>query len=381
MRLVHWVGAGILVALAGQGLWAAEIKGYVAADAKGCMVWAPSVLSKEEYVPRYTGGCRDGRAEGKGKVEWLNKYASMRVTTTWDGYFRNGVFVGDKAMSYPVVPQGADEYLVDVGHVQGGEVTAFAKSPQQGAMSICSSWQVGVVLDKTVNAADDAAVKQAMANAVEKVQAACGNHGGSVQVGAYAEPVLRDANGMRPAAVADGRMDWTEQQVGSYSNRVSAAARGKQQAVAAKDQMEASRRQFDAFTVKNGITAWVTTQQLEENPFKFEGKVVGVVVMLDRMATRDTAVVGDGLDSDGGGEVQLHGVSPEFPGREHTVLMAVRVGKREPAADAPATSGAQYTGVTRVDSFLCQKEGCYDLLGWMRGPNRIVWGEAYQPVR
>jgi hypothetical protein len=263
MRLVHWVGAGILVALAGQGLCAAEIKGYVAADAKGCMVWAPSVLSKEEYVPRYTGGCRDGRAEGKGKVEWLNKYASMRVTTTWDGYFRNGVFVGDKAMSYPVVPQGADEYLVDVGHVQGGEVTAFAKSPQQGAMSICSSWQVGVVLDKTVNAADDAVVKQAMVNAVGKVQVACGNHGGSVQVGAYAEPVLRDANGMRPAAVADGRMDWTGQEVGSYSNRVSAAARGKQQAVAAKDQMEASRRQFDAFTVKNGITAWVTTQQLD----------------------------------------------------------------------------------------------------------------------
>jgi len=69
MRLVHWVGAGILVVLAGQGLRAAEIKGYVAADAKGCMVWAPSVLSKEEYVPRYAGGCRDGHAEGKGKVE------------------------------------------------------------------------------------------------------------------------------------------------------------------------------------------------------------------------------------------------------------------------------------------------------------------------
>jgi hypothetical protein len=381
MRLVHWVGAGILVALAGQGLCAAEIKGYVAADAKGCMVWAPSVLSKEEYVPRYTGGCRDGHAEGKGTVEWLNKYASMRVTTTWDGYFRNGVFVGDKAMSYPVTPQGADEYLVDVGHVQGGEVTAFAKSPQQGAMSICSSWQVGVVLDKTVNAADDAVVKQAMVNAVGKVQAACGNHGGSVQVGAYAELVLRDANGMRPAAVADGRMDWTGQEVGSYSNRVSAATRGKQQAAAAKDQMEASRRQFDAFTVKNGITAWVTTQQLDENPFKFEGKVVGVVVMLDRMATRDTAVVGNGLDSDGGGEVQLHGVSPDFPGREHTVLMAVRVGKREPAADTPVNSGMQYTGVTRVDSYLCQKEGCYDLLGWMRAANRIVWGEAYQPGR
>ena len=145
--------------------------------------------------------------------------------------------------------------------------------------------------------------------------------------------------------------------------------------------MEASRRQFDAFTVKNGITAWVTTQQLDENPFKFEGKVVGVVVVLDRMATRDTAVVGSGLDSDGGGDVQLHGVTPDFPGKEHTVLMAVKVGKREPAADTPANSGLQYTGVTRVDSFLCQKEGCYDLLGWMRGPNRIVWGEAYQPGR
>jgi hypothetical protein len=384
MRLVRRVVVGAVVlraAVVCDGMWAAQGKGYVAADASGCMVWAPEQLNKPDYVPRYTGACRDGHAEGKGKVEWLNKYASMRVSTKWDGYFRNGVFVGDAAMTYPIVPQGGDEYLVDVGHVAGGEVTAFAKSRQDGGMQLCASWQVAVVLDKSVNAADDAEVKQAMASAVAKVQAVCHNNGGSVQVGAYAVPVVRDGNGMRPAAVADGRMGWGDNQVGSYSNGVSAAVRGRAQARAASEQMAASRQRFDAFTVKNGVTAWVTTGQLDTNPFKYEGKIVGVVVELDRMASRDTALLGNGLDGYEGGEVQLHGVTPDFPGQEHTVLMAVRVGKREPMVDAPAGSAPAYTGVTRVDSITCAKEGCYDLLGWARGADRISWGEAYVAAR
>jgi hypothetical protein len=371
-----WASTGF----AGRGLWAAQGKGYVAADAKGCMVWAPAQLNNDTYVPRYTGACRDGHAEGKGKVEWLNKFASMRVSTAWDGYFRNGVFVGDAGMTYSIAPQGGDEYLVDVGHVQGGEVTAFAKSKGPGGMQLCASWQVGVVLDKGVNPADDAAVKQAMVSAVGKVQAVCHNNGGSVQVGAYAVPVVRDVNGMRPAAVADGRMDWGGQEVGSYSNRVSAEARGRAQGVAMKEHMAASRQQFDAFTVKNKVTAWVTTGQLDENPFKYEEKVVGVVVVLDRMASRDTALVGNGLDGDGGGEVQLHGVTPDFPSRERSVLMAVKVGKREALVGAGGGAPA-YTRVTRVDSFTCAKEGCYDVLGWARGANRIAWGEPYQEAR
>jgi hypothetical protein len=63
-----------------------------------------------------------------------------------------------------------------------------------------------------------------------------------------------------------------------------AKERGADQA--AKLQIE--RNRFDDFSKRNRITAWVTANQLDTNPFKYEGKTVGMIVQLQRMVTRDT---------------------------------------------------------------------------------------------
>lgn len=62
--------------------------GYKPANAEGCKVWQPAQRRAPDLIPQYTGGCKDGMAGGKGHLDWLNKYASMRVSQSWDGSAR-----------------------------------------------------------------------------------------------------------------------------------------------------------------------------------------------------------------------------------------------------------------------------------------------------
>ena len=79
--------------------------GYTRADASGCKIWVPLQLHAPDYVPKYTGACKDGLANGKGSLQWLYAYAEMRPKTTWQGYFKDGVYVGDTALPHAIEPQ------------------------------------------------------------------------------------------------------------------------------------------------------------------------------------------------------------------------------------------------------------------------------------
>ena len=77
--------------------------------------------------------------------------------------------------------------------------------------------------------------------------------------------------------------------------------------------------------------------------------------------------------------MQLHGITPDFPDHTHTVLLAARVGKREPIAGG--SSRIAVTPITRIDGATCTKDSCYDWLDWTRGDDRIHWGDPYTPAR
>jgi hypothetical protein len=353
--------------------------GYVAANAQGCQVWQPPQLHAPDFIPRYTGACKDGMASGKGHLEWINKFASMRVSATWDGYFHDGVYAGPKPFDHRIEPEDrSNEYLVHLGPVAGGDVIVFASNTRDGEMDLCGANMLGVSLNAKTPATDDAAVKQAMIDAAHSLGEYCATTPHlTVQVNAYAEPFKIDAHGTRTLQIADARLDWSTHQLSGYSNQASAAVRGQQRQSAQMAKLADERKRFDDFTRHNGITAWVTTTQLDTNPFKYEGRTVGIVVQLDRMVTRDTALV-DG-DADGGGTpVQLHGITPDFPDRSHAVLLAVKVGRREPLAGDKNTDAA-FTSVAKLDSFVCTREDCDDLLEWQRGADRIHWGDPYTP--
>lgn len=96
------------------------------------------------------------------------------------------------------------------------------------------------------------------------------------------------------------------------------------------------------------------------------------------METRDTALV-TGTIEDDGGTVQLHGINPDFPDSSHSVVMAVKVGQREPLAGSDDKTPV-FTGTARMDSATCSEEGCGDWLEWSySGGSRIQWGAPYTP--
>jgi hypothetical protein len=348
---------------------------YIAANDAGCKVWAPSSLSTSDYLARYTGGCRDGRAQGKGKLEWLLRYAELKPKALWDGYFENGVFTGERPSIGRIDPMPGDQYLVRLGSINGGaQLTLVDTSPQTGPMALCPARSLAISLDPAT-ATDDDAVKRAMQSAAQRYRLVCPAALGNPLLEAYDVPIDINEKGRIPQPIARARMEWPGSDISAYNNSASDALRAKQRMTVAQDRLQKSHEQFDAFSRRNGITSWVTAQQLDANPFKYEGKVVGIVIAMNRMLTRDRALVDNG-NSDGAGTVQLEGITPEFPDRQHPVLIAARVGKRVAVQEA---GGEQYTSVEKLALLPCSLSDCSDLLGWQRGANRIQWGDPYSP--
>jgi hypothetical protein len=304
----------------------------------------------------------------------------MRVSQSWEGYFSDGVYAGAKPFNFAVEPEPrSNEYIVRLGTVQGGDVVVFASNTRDGAMDLCGTQMLGVSLNGKTPATDDAAVKQAMTDAAQSLGKFCPTTPRpSVQVNAYDRPFQIDAHGQRTPQIADARLDWGTHQLSSYSNQASAQLRNKQRGAEQASKLDAERKRFQDFSRRNGISAWVTAAQLDANPFKYEGKTVGVVVQLDRMVTRDTGLVQGALDDDGG-MLQLHGINPDFPDNAHIVVLAVKAGHREPVTGDSDKSTA-FTGITRLDSATCSEQDCADWLEWSwRGANRIAWGAPYTP--
>jgi hypothetical protein len=353
-----------------------ETTGYVDDVDQRCQAWAPSMLAQRDYVLRYAGGCKNGRAEGKGKAEWLYRYAELKLKAAWEGEFRNGVFLDGQPIKGTIEPAPGDRYIVAAGSVPGADVFFLSRSPQDGPMVLCQVDQVALLPGANVDVSDDTTAQRIMEAGIRIYRNVCPSSSRQTNIGIFAEPIKPRKNGMLPNPVASARHDPNADKLTSYSNSAAEKIRqAKRQAEYAQKQDEA-RKQFNSFSRQHSIAAWVTVQQLEENPFRWEGKTVGVIVRNERLLTRDTALVQSGF-RDWSPYLQLTGITPEFPDSRRTVLLAAKVGKRERPADATEGSTATLVTVRHIDSRTCERDGCGDWLSWMSGNNDLVWGEPY----
>lgn len=354
----------------------AETPGFVDDIDARCQLWAPSMLGPHDYAVRYTGACKNGRAEGKGKAEWLYRFAEMKVKSAWEGEFRNGVFLAGQTIKGSVEPVRGDRYVVDMGMLSSANVFFISRSAQDGPMELCRVDQIAIVPAPGFALADDEQAKRIMSEGAKTYREACPDGQRDVRLGIFAEPVKARANGMLPNAVASARLDAGNGNLTGYSNEASAKARQEKQQAEYAARQEEMRRLFNEFNLKNGISAWVTADQLDENPFRWEGQTVGLVVRLDRMLARDTALVRSGL-RDWGRHLQLSGIAPDFPESRRSVLLAATVGKRQPLVDASDNNSATYTTLRQVDHRLCERDACAEWFIWARGDRELVWGQPY----
>jgi hypothetical protein len=345
---------------------------------KRCQVWAPSMLGSYDHALRYKGGCKNGHADGKGKAEWLYRWSEMKVKAAWEGEFRNGVFLGDQKIKGAIEPMSGDRYAVEMGSIPGADVVFLSTSPQDGPMALCKVDQLALVLGARIPPADDEQVKRIMVDGAKLYRGACPQGNGNLNLGVYTEALRPLANGREPRPMASARVETDSGKLTGYSNEASAKAQREKQQAEFTVKQDETRKKFNDFSKRNGIVSWVTTQQLDENPFRWEGKVVGVVVRLERMVSRDSALVRSGL-RDWSPSVLLDGITPDFPESKETVLIAARIGKRQALADKNPNDTSSYTALHAIESKTCEQHGCSDWFIWARGDRGLVWGEPFTP--
>lgn len=336
-----------------------------------CSVWAPVTLAQEDYAVRYSGSCANGHAEGKGRAEWLYVNAQMKVKDTWSGSFRNGVFLADTKVPGRVEALRNGYYLLGMNRLGNAELSYLVMGPQDGGPDLCRIDRLIVVPVRETILADDAQVKQMFIEGSQRYQSQCPADKRALQVEAHRVPPVANSNGTMPTGIASARFIPNRGELSGYSNQISEKAnRAAREANADKQKFEA-RKRFDGFTRKNGISVWLTPQQLDENPFRWEGKKVGIVVQLDRMLSRTTALVQQ--TRGWGTSLLLKGVTPEFPGDNAPLLLAAQVGKRETVAGR----NGEVTALQLIEIQRCKEQECGDWLAWSwRNPD-LIWGEPY----
>jgi hypothetical protein len=376
-RLLPTLALLALTALPHPPALADQPRNFVSDVDGRCTLWAPSILTRNEYAVRYSGGCRNGRAEGRGKAEWLYRYAEMKVKARWEGEFRNGVFLDGQDVKGWVEPLAGDRYVVSVGKIDDARIFFVSTSPQDAPMNLCRIDRVALVLAPNADAGNEDEVQRLMRDAARHYRQACPKGSRSPNIGVFTEMIAARANGLLPNPVVFARYDAESGKLADYRNDAADAAHQTRQNAEFAQKLSETKKRFDEFSVRNKVDAWVTTRQLDENPFRWEGKTVGVVVRLDRMLARDVALVRSGL---GGSSrrVQLTGITPDFPESRRAVLVAAEVGTRQPTSDG-SDAGITYTTLRRVDDRVCEDESCGDWLIWSRGEQRLTWGEAYAP--
>jgi hypothetical protein len=346
---------------------------YVLPDSGGCAVWAPSMLKRgSEYALQYNGGCQNGRAEGRGKAEWLFRSSPGKVKNSWVGEFKNGVFLNAQNIK-EVEPLPGDKYIVPMGTVDNARLLFISRSDQDGPIELCRVDSLRLEAAPGARLNDDISMRKLVRDTLAHYRQTCPKDSRDIKIGIHAAAFKPLPNNILPNPQIEASVSPVTSEIAYYVNEVTNNLRQEKARADHRQQQEESSKRFHEFTRKNNIYAWVTLKQLDENPFRWEGKTVGIVVHLGKMLTRESALIFSAMRSEGG-SAYLSGITPEFPGSERSVLLAARVGTRE----TPTELRDAYVSLRHIDSQLCERAACDDWFMWGRAQD-VNWGQPFQP--
>src|SRR3989344_289819 len=314
-------------------------------DASACAVWGPWSLGDDKQPMRYQGPCVKGKAEGRGKAQWLNPYrfkeGKEEVDATWEGTFRQGVFIGDQ--------------------------------PFKGRLDGCKL-------------EDDSLVQARMRSAQEAVVAACPSNAPfrAVDVVLWRAPLIADEKGQEPLALAKGSVvldNGKPAEVRAYRNDASQAVRQKQAEAERATKRNQARQAFHRFSAENKVQVWLTASQADKDPFKWQGKTVAMTVKLDRMLSPTVAWV---FDADRSGyryaPMLLKGVNSDTFGKLDTAVVVGRLDGRKKAADLGVSGSNDSIEASTLDvvhARACEQRQCMEWFGW-DVHKEMTWGEPFK---
>ena len=370
----------ILAILMSAGAAAPESAADVDVErADTCLVHGPSRLASRgdsgtsDYVPHYSGECRDGVAHGHGRLEWRMRWTPARNRAVWEGRFVDGVFVGTQAVEHVVALPG-DRYLIRIADDGARRVWLVSRSGQFDPVSVCDIDRV--VLDAHPAAAtmpdagDDAQVRALIEAGAAHVAARCPK-ASALPFEVYADAFVLGPNDNWPtnaaATATVSGLDRDDARIDGYRNPTSERARQAQRAAQRDARLQAQRDAVRAFADTHAIAAWLTSTDVDRNPFASQGQRVGMLLRLDRMIDASTAVAMQASNQINR-FIVVSGITPStFSGPATAVAVEVD-------AERMAVPGyAQPLAHVRVVASEACSDG--DCSTWLGG---IAWGQPSQ---
>lgn len=375
------------VALAPMPSAAAEF--VTSIDPGACAVWGPWSLGDDKQPMRYQGPCVKGKAEGRGKAQWLNPYrfkdGKEEVDATWEGTFRQGVFIGDQPFKGKLDAWRSNLVISERGNVGEARAVWVHRAPSQGPLKLCEIEHVALLVPEGFKLEDDNLVQARMRSAQEAVLAACPSNAPfrAVDVVLWRAPLTPDEKGQQPQALAKGAVvidNGKPAEVRAYRNDASAAVRQKQADAERANKRSQARQAFHRFSAEHKVQAWLTTSQADKDPFKWQGKTVALTVKLERMLSPNVAWV---IDADRSGyrytPMLLKGVNSDTFGKLDTAVVVGQIEGRKKAGDlgvSGSNDSMEASTLNVVHTRACEQRQCMDWLGW-DVHKEMTWGEPF----
>lgn len=359
-------------------------------DASACAVWGPWSLGDGKQPMRYQGPCVKGKAEGLGKAQWLNPYrfkeGKQEVDATWEGTFRQGVFIADQPFKGKLEAWRSNLVLSERGNVGEARAVWVHPAPSQGPVKLCDIERVALLVPEGFKLEDDNLVQARMRSAQEAVVAACPSNAPfrAVDVVLWRAPLISDEKGQEPLSLAKGAVvidNGKPAEVRAYRNDASEAVRRKQAEAERTAKRDQARQAFHRFSTEQRVQAWLTTAQADKDPFKWQGKTVALTVKLDRMLSPTVAWV---VDADRSGyryaPLLLKGVNSDTFGKLDTAVVVGRLDGRKKAADlgvSGSSDGIEASTLDVLHARPCEQRQCMEWFGW-DVHKEMTWGEPFK---
>lgn len=359
-------------------------------DASACAVWGPWSLGDDKQPMRYQGPCVKGKAEGRGKAQWLNPYrfkeGKEEVDATWEGTFRQGVFIGDQPFKGRLDGWRSNLVISERGSVGEARAVWVHAAPSQGPVKLCEIERVALLVPDGFKLEDDSLVQARMRSAQEAVVAACPSNAPfrAVDVVLWRAPLIADEKGQEPLALAKGSVvldNGKPAEVRAYRNDASQAVRQKQAEAERATKRNQARQAFHRFSAENKVQVWLTASQADKDPFKWQGKTVAMTVKLDRMLSPTVAWV---FDADRSGyryaPMLLKGVNSDTFGKLDTAVVVGRLDGRKKAADLGVSGSNDSIEASTLDvvhARACEQRQCMEWFGW-DVHKEMTWGEPFK---
>ncbi len=334
---------------------------YVGADerAADCRHWPQQFSDYEgEYLIAYKGECKAGFAHGKGTLYTFEKWRRddpYKIKAS--GFFNNGIYLGDKDYrgEFTIDRHRA---LTQLGESNGHPIWLHAHASNAKPLSLCKPSIINISVDDfQTHSTDDALSQATIRQAFKLYTTLCPDFDYDVLLAiTTSENVLVDRS--RSSEIHAVMNNTKDDFLLSYRNYITEDIAYQKQREEEERQRQEKIKTMNSnimrFFQQSDVAELVEVNQLEKNPFLWEGKVVAIAVTLDKMLTRRAALLLSTNQLFNEGRVVVTGIKPKVFKSAGNIIAAKVVGQEQ-------HQGTTHTTLSYIGHYMCESEQCLDI--------------------